>query len=191
MKEIKEHLSLDNLTIGQLEDIAKIMNSTSDNSPEKVIDKIISILEYFNIDEDIIDNLNTKDIAEIGKLLSSEKSISLKEDIMNTITINNKTYTAPEYDDFVLKGRIIGKLASKSTSFNFPSYCIACIFLDDDLTKTEHLDDSHIKYKQSLFRDLKVKHYYGYIVKVQSQYIESTVEILNENKESDEQTNME
>lgn len=171
--EIKNQMS--EYTLFELEQISIKLNDDSLD----YIEKYLNILEILNVPEVIIDNLDVDSLISIIRQLNVVTNDDLN--LTKSIDINGYTYSAYTEDEFKLNVRDLA-LIEKSVKLNGKfkmTDIIAIIFKRDDLTKKEHYDPTHLKYKAELFRDIKANLVYGYILYI-AEKVSKKLKTLNE-----------
>lgn len=146
-------------TLKEFENISSLVGEEDD------IDRYLKILSILGMPDDIIYDITSDDIINIINDFNND-GINNK-DLTRTIEVNGRTYSAyPEESEFSLKAKDLGMIQSyvKKHPNKYVLYLIALLFKDDQLTRTEHYTDAHIKHKMELFSDLIADDYYQYIV---------------------------
>lgn len=137
------------LTITEFEHISSIIN----NGEMDYIDKYMTIFTYLGLSEDIIDDLDGAKFIQLTKEFSDYQ---YKAEFTNEIEIDGYKYVAYDGDEFLPKVKDL-KFVEKYIKRNPNKYVantMAVLFKRSDLTKVEHYDEAHIKYKSELFKDL-------------------------------------
>lgn len=179
-EEIKPYLSLENMTIGEYEKVSTIIKKKI-NKESDIINKLIDILEYKKCPDELIDAITQKEVLNFGQYFS-EDVINFDE-TTDEIVVNDRIYKADlPYDEFELKGRYLALALEKVNDDDFYSWCLAIIFKDVELTRTEHFTDAHIKHKKDLFKILPYKLYAPWVIKVINSSILTNVEALKQRK---------
>jgi hypothetical protein len=146
--EIKN--TVDELTITEFEKVSSFMNDTA----VLKLEKYISIFEYLGLPEDVWDDM---EIEEFTKAVDDfNEPHNNKLDFQPTIEIDGYTYRAFT-DEFKVTIKDMKHIESavKKDKAAWMAYSLAVIFKREDLTKTEHYDQAHLKQKAKLFKDLK------------------------------------
>lgn len=184
---ITEYIKIENLNILQFEKIKMILNDkTKQDNAFTLLNKIIEILEYLKVDDEIIDSITAKDVADFVNYYRNDKYEFDLENVTTEIEIKGRKYVCEEGLNVEIKGRMLGKLFSEMTNENFDSYLLALIFKDVDLTDNEHKDEAHIRYKQSLFKELRYVDYAPYIIKISNDIITANVSIVKNSNTTNE-----
>lgn len=140
---------LTELTVQQFEDITTIHA----NKEMDAIEKHLAVFELLGIKEDEFEDVSIEEFKQIVKDFNEIKGA---KKIINKIELEGYNYTAFE-DTFKLSVRDT-KHIEKLMSVRYKGYIseiLAILFKRDDLTKSEHYADAHIKYKAKLIREQK------------------------------------
>lgn len=170
---------MDEITIHQFEAITDIHANTELD----VIEKHLEVFKLMGVGNEIED-VDFEQFKEYVHIFNSAKvpaSVLLK-------SFESDGYTYKAYaDDFRLTAKdtkIIEKiLAGKHKGYI--SEVLAVVFKREDLSKTEHYADAHIKHKAKIIREFKAEVAIPYLVAIANK-INANVTQLNENKESTE-----
>jgi hypothetical protein len=151
---------LTELTIQQFEDISTIYGN---NSIEE-IDKHLKVFELFGLSED---DFNDTSIEEFTEYVKQFNNVQKYKKMVKSFKIDGYKYSA--YDkEFKLSVRdtkhLEGILRNKHKGYL--SEMLAVLFKREDLSKTEHYTDAHIKHKAKLIRELKASIVVPYIANI-------------------------
>ena len=144
--EIKN--SVEEFSIGEFETISSILNEEKKTK----INKWFEIFVYLGIPEDVVDNFDS--FAFIQLINEFNINEFTPNDFTKEIIINGYTYVSYD-EEFKLTVKEMGMIESVVTNKNNDKYLadiLAVIFKRTDLTKSEHFDKAHIKFKADLFR---------------------------------------
>jgi hypothetical protein len=142
--------SLDELTIGQFEYICSVIN---EDSKRNKIDRWCDIFVYLGVPIEVVEELDAFYFLEIMKNFDLIADVA-DENFVNEFEIEGYTYKA--YDDklkITIKEMMFIESFIESKGVNYISEVIGVIFKRTDLTRTEHLDKTHIKHKAKLIRE--------------------------------------
>ena len=137
------------LTIGEYENLCAILN---DDSLEN-IDKYFKAFVSLGMDIDILDSL---DAFSFLRVINEFKGMKMDiGEMKQTIELNGRIYQSftDEFFFTVKDMKMIESAIKKNPKF-YIAEIIAIIFKDIELTKAEHYDNAHIKYKAKLIRDV-------------------------------------
>lgn len=157
----------------------QISNTLNDESLD-YIDKYLKIFEILNVPEEIVDELDDTEFFNIIKSFNQETP---SQELTKEIEVNGYTYTAYEGDTFKLKLKdlaIIENLIKKSGKMN-ATEIIAVLFKRNDLTKKEHYEPAHIKYKKELFKDIPVSLVFPYFVYLGEKLVKKITAMTDQN----------
>lgn len=75
-------------------------------------------------------------------------------ELVGSIEVNNRTYVAHD-GEYSIKVRDLKHLERRvnESPTDYMAYWMAVIFKDDQLTKTEHYDNAHLKHKEKMFKE--------------------------------------
>ena len=138
----------DELTIGEYEKLAETLNNDQlDN-----IDKYYKAFVMLGMDGDVLDSI---DGFSFLKIINEFKGIEMPiGEFTKTIELNGRTYQSFDEEFFFsVKDMKMIEIAIKKNPHCWIGEMIAVIFKDIELTKTEHYDNAHIKYKSKLIRE--------------------------------------
>jgi len=122
-------------------------------------DKLSGYEKYFKVFEVMgvpNDYLEAIDDTELHELITAFNDIEVSNPVpAKSIEIGGRNYVAYEGEEFKFSAKDLVEIekAAKRGVINFPSYCLAVIFKDDQLTPTEHRTSAHINHKASIFAD--------------------------------------
>lgn len=137
----------DELTLNEFDQIFSIVNRAGSDNVTKYFD----VFEFLKVPDVILDNLSQKEFIE---MVESFNDYELSKDVASEVVVNGRTYKSFESDEFEFKARDISLIeqAQLKEDGHFPSWVMAILFKDVELTNTEHRDWSHIKHKAEQFR---------------------------------------
>ena len=140
--EIKE------FTIGEFEDICRILNSKEKN----YIDKWIDIFSLLGIPENISGDWDTFAFMKVIKEFNLSES-QVDKVFKKDIKLNDEiySYTGDEFKLTVREMRLIEDAVKKNES-RYLGELLAIIYKREDLDKSITYDLSHIKYKAEMIR---------------------------------------
>jgi len=135
------------LTLNEFDTIYSITNRTGNDT----ITKYFQVFEFLKVPNDVLDSLSQKEFIDMVREFNDYE---LPNDVVNEVVVNNRTYKSFDGDEFEFKARDISLIeqAQLLNDGKFPSWVVAILFKDVDLTNTEHRDWAHIKHKAELFR---------------------------------------
>lgn len=138
------------LTLKEFELYYEIVNNPKYQGRD--IDKYFKIFEMLGVPDEFLDAL---DQEEFVNLVNAFGNYQMPTKLKKKIKIGNRTYVAfkGKEEDFKFMARDIASIerAANLGDGHFPSWMMAVLYKDDQLTNTEHRDWSHIKHKQKLF----------------------------------------
>jgi hypothetical protein len=135
-------------TIKEYENLCEVLNDDNINE----IDRYYQAFIMLGLDADLLD---TFDGFSFLKLIHEFKDYTLPiGEFTKTIELNGRVYTSFDEKFFfsVKDMRLIEEYVKKN-SVKFIGEILAIVFKDTELTKVEHYDPAHIKYKAKLFRE--------------------------------------
>jgi hypothetical protein len=140
------------------------------------IDSYLSVLSTLGLTDDELNSVTIDDLKEFVK--SFDMKI-IDDVLIDKFELNGYTYTAYT-DEFVMKAKDLGLIEKRAvkTPHMFFAYAIAVLFKRDDLSNTEHYDDGHLKYKESLIGSMSVVQFLPYISLVLKKEIDKLI-IIN------------
>lgn len=159
---------LTELTIQQFEDITTIH---ADKELD-VIEKYLKIFELFKISEDEFENTSFEDFKMYVKQFNT---IHGKPKMKKSIMINGYKYVAVTDKKFKLSvkdTKFIEKILNKKNR-GYISEMLSVLFKRDDLSKVEHYDAAHLKFKAHLIKDLKAEIALPYIIEINEKVTKS------------------
>lgn len=153
---------LTELTVQQFEDISTIY---ADNSLEE-IDKHLKVFELFGLSED---DFNDTSIEEFTEYVKQFNNVQKYKKMVKSIKIDGYKYIAYE-KEFKLSVRDTKhiEVILRSKHKGYLSEMLAVLFKREDLTKTEHYTDAHIKHKAKMIREQKASLVVPYIANIGS-----------------------
>lgn len=138
------------LTLKEFENYYNIVNDPKYENRQ--IDKYFKVFEMMGVPDEILDAL---DQEEFVKLVNAFNNYKIDTKLKRKIKVGKRSYVAFEGKaaDFKFMARDISLIerAANLEDGHFPSWVLAVMFKDEELTPTEHKDWSHIKHKQKLF----------------------------------------
>jgi hypothetical protein len=157
-KKIPNELS--ELTIQQFEDISTIH---ADHSLDE-IDKHLKVFELFGLKEEDFSDTSIEDFTEYVKQFNT---VQKYKKMVKSVKIDGYKYIAYE-KEFKLSVRDTKhiEIILKNRHRGYLSEILAVLFKREDLTKTEHYTDAHIKHKAKLIRELKAAILVPYIANI-------------------------
>jgi hypothetical protein len=141
---------IEELSLQEYESITNILSDESKLPFEKYID----VLVYLGVEEDDADNMNMKALVEFAKNFSEGK-IEFK--MKPEIEIAGDVYIGiedgleePKITPKVVK--LVEKIMAKKNK-GYMSEILAVMLKKESLTKNEHYEPAHIKYKAKIFQE--------------------------------------
>jgi len=153
--------SINEMTIAEFESISALLK----NESLETIERYFEVLEFLGVPEAILDELTDEELFNAIKSFNTQAA---SKELKPSFELGGYTYRA--YEDgteFSLKARdlsYIEKAAKTQTAWL--SYIMAIIFKREDLGKSEHYADAHIKFKAKIFGELNAGEYYPYMLAV-------------------------
>lgn len=133
-----------------LNELAKIMELMQDKK-QLFFEKWLSVVEWLGSKElaNIIDSDN------LTKVIENFNVISIKGDIKEELVINNRIYKCNIVEgELKLTARQLAQIESSAKKTkDWVGLMFAIIYLDTDLSATEHNDKSHLEHKANLFKE--------------------------------------
>lgn len=143
-----EFTNAEDLLIGKYEDLSSILNSDKLDEIERFYQAFVML----GMDGDLLDSI---DGFSFLKIIREFKDVKMDvSDMEKSIILNGRTYES--YQDeffFSVKDMKMIESAVKKNSTHFIADIMAIIFKDVELTKVEHYEPAHIKYKAKLIRE--------------------------------------
>ena len=135
------------LTLNEFDTIFTISNRPGNDT----ITKFFDVFEFLKVPNDVLDSLNQKEFIETVKAFNDYE---LSNEAPKEVIVNNRTYRSFEGEQFEFKARDVSLIeqAQIKNDGHFPSWVVAILFKDDQLTNTEHRDWTHIEHKAKQFR---------------------------------------
>lgn len=152
---------LTELTVHQFEQITTIHAKADIDAIEKHLDVFV----FMGVPESEFDDVQIEEFREIVKQFNQLEGTPA---IQQTIEIDGFKYTAYHGDEFKLSVRdtkFIEKVM-RDKDKGYLSEMLAVLFKRDDLSKTEHYTDAHIKHKAKLIQELKAELVVPYLVEI-------------------------
>jgi hypothetical protein len=136
----------------KLKEFEGVYNALNDGNLS-AFEKYFKVFEVMGVPSDYLDAIDDTELIELIKAFN-DITVTNPEPI-KTIEINGRTYVAYEGDEFKFSAKDLVEIekAAKRGVKNFPSYCLAVIFKDEQLTPTEHRTSAHINHKAEIFAD--------------------------------------
>lgn len=180
IKDFELKSELNEFTLFELDTITKILN----DDKLDYIDKYLSIFELLNMPEDILDNLSNDELFDTIKNFIADRNVN--NNLTKEIEIDGYIYKAYDGDEFILKAKDVAKIENLTKQSGYFSFleAIAVIFKREDLSKTEHYEPAHIKYKMKLFKDIDASLVYPYLIYI-TEKLSKKIEILYDNDRTD------
>jgi len=172
----------DELTLNEFDTIFSIVNRQGND----VVSKYFEVFEMLKVPNDVLDSLNQKEFLDTVR---SFNDYELPKDVPDEIVVNGRTYKSFEGVEFEFKARDISLIEQAQLKYDghFPSWVVAILFKDVDLTNTEHRDWNHIKHKAELFRkQLKSDVAAPFMVRVMRRQLAELNESTDESKDGTE-----
>lgn len=164
MIKIREHEiknSIEEFTIGEFEELSKIINDLGLD----YVEKQLKIFNHLGVPNDVLDDLS---IPEFKQAVQDYNSIEPKDysKPLQEIELGGYTYRAFE-DEFIFTAKDLSLIEKKIKKNElYISYAMAVIFKRTDLSKVEHYDNAHLKLKEKLFKDVKAVHAVYYLSEI-------------------------
>jgi hypothetical protein len=136
----------------KLKEFEGVYNALNDDKLSG-FEKYFKVFEVMGVPADYLEAINDDELMELIKAFND---ITVSNPIpVKSIEIGGRNYVAYEGDEFKFSAKDLVEIekAAKRGCTNFPSYCLAVIFKDDQLTPTEHRTSAHINHKASIFAD--------------------------------------
>lgn len=136
------------LTIKEYEKLSSILNDENTQNIEKYFKAFINL----GMDEDVLDSL---DGFSFLKIIKEFKEIMMPVgDIVKEITLNGRTYSCYNEEFFFsVKDMKMIEIAIKRNPTEYIGDLMSIIYKDNELTKVEHYDAAHLKYKAKMIRE--------------------------------------
>jgi hypothetical protein len=137
----------DELTLNEFDMIFSTVNRLGKDT----ITKYFEVFEFLKVPDLVLDSL---DQEEFINMVKNFNDYQLPNVVPKEVVVNKRTYTSFEGDEFIFKARDISLIeqAQLKNDGHFPSWVVAILFKDVELTNTEHRDWTHIKHKAEQFR---------------------------------------
>lgn len=177
VREYEVKNSIDELTVEEFETVAGFTNDTSLD----YLDKQLSIFEYLGVPPEVWEDMEVDEFKKIVNDLNQPYGKELE--FQPTIEIDGYTYRA--FDDefsLTIKDLKFIERAVKKDGKKWMALSMGIIFKREDLTKTEHYTDAHIKQKAKLFKDIKANIAMPYIQYIGKQLNEALEVRANESE---------
>jgi len=153
---------LNELTVQQFEDITNIHAKQDLDA----IEKHLAVFELLGIKEEDFEDTSIEDFKSYVRDFNNIKGA---KKIVNSIELDGYKYTAFD-TDFKLSVRDTKHIekAMASRHKGYISEILAILFKREDLTKTEHYAEAHIKHKAKLIREQKAALAVPYLAEIGS-----------------------
>jgi len=170
----------DELTLVEFEQIFNIQNRP--NNKDQNIQNHFEVFELLGVPDEILDKMTQKEFIEAVEAFNTYE---IDNTAPKEVVVGKRKYIAYEGEEFEFGARdlsLIEKAANLGDG-HFPSYVLAIIFKDEELTRVEHKDWNHIKHKATIFRkELSAKEALPYLGRVARRTV-SVLDNLNKPKE--------
>lgn len=161
---------VDELTVEQFDYLSAI----DANESLDVIEKWIAKFKYLGVDEDVFDEMP---LPEFYNAIKSFNEVGeMPTERVYSIELDGYTYSTKEA--ISTKDLSILEKRWKKDRSTFGADCLSTLFKRDDLTKTEHYADAHLKHKKNLFKGVKCEFAIPHLIEVIKAFT-ATVEDLN------------
>lgn len=150
IKEFDVKNEINEFTIEEFENVSHILN---DEEVEK-FERWANLFIYLGVPESEVYDLEFSEFVEYIKIFSDTK-VKPSSEFCKVIELDGYTYTSHE-EELKISVREM-KMIEKQVSAHpnkYISHLMAVLFKRNDLTKTEHYTDAHIKQKSKLFSQL-------------------------------------
>jgi hypothetical protein len=144
-------------------------------------DHFINIFKILGASDDILDNITQK---ALGEAIKAFNMADVNKDFIKEIEIDGYTYSSERFfdeDEFSMPAKKYAKIEKKVKQDNYDWMLdlVANIFERTDLTSNEHNDETHIKYKKELFKNVTIDKFIPYFAKFTQDTIETYQIIVN------------
>lgn len=148
-KEFELRNEPNEIKLSEFEKIYSILNTQGQGKLEQYFE----VFKVLGMPNEILECLDAENFVGIIKEFNAMKvsdELPVKE-----FTIKGRRYVAYEGDEFKFNARDLVEIekAAQRGVPNFPSYVLAVVFKDDQLTTNEHRDKAHIEHKAKIFAD--------------------------------------
>lgn len=150
--------TVDELTIKQFDEVNYYENNTDLAPLEKWIEKF----KLLGLPEEVFDDMTADDFKQLVKDWNSGFNNNI--DKITEVEIDGYVYRTKE--TLGVKDISLIEKVWKSNVKEFASETCAILFKRDDLNRTEHYADAHIKHKKSLFKSQPCKLIIPYITDI-------------------------
>jgi hypothetical protein len=175
-KEIVFPSEYNEITIKQLDRIAEIFEAETTEIEQWIL--VVSFLA--GIPKSVVEDWPMDDFMVICNQLFTR--LPEPQAAVDTILLDGYTYQLTPYDYLTAKeSAMVEKIFTKNTRDRF-AQVLAIIFKREDLSKTEHFTNAHIKYKAELFGSLKADTMIGHLSKFGIQFLENLVSTTSEDQ---------
>jgi hypothetical protein len=136
----------------KLKEFEGIYNALNDDKLSG-FEKYFKVFEVMGVPSEYLEAIEDNELIDLIKAFND---ITVNNPTpAKSIEIGSRNYVAYEGEEFKFSAKDLVEIekAAKRGVSNFPSYCLAVIFKDDQLTPTEHRTKAHIEHKAALFAD--------------------------------------
>jgi hypothetical protein len=141
----------DELTVNEFEKIAEIQEDDKYDNVEKYINTFMVL----GVKENDIDELSIDKLYELIKLFNNKEQKEYP--IIEELSVNKRIYklinSTPTNLQITTKDLSVIEKLIKQNQNDVASTVLAVLYKDENLTKVEHYDKEHLKYKKSLFKN--------------------------------------
>ena len=175
MIEIRGHAvpnTTEEITVKDFDAIS-VIDSDQDKG---VIEKWVEKFCHFGVPEEAFDDMSVDEL--VGHTEAFNSGFEVPEKHITEVEIDGFKYAAPD----ILGAKdvsLIEKAMNKDKS-SIGRMTLAIVFKREDLSRTEHYTDAHIKQKAKLFADQPCKLVLPYLTDVMNSLLRSTEETLED-----------
>lgn len=155
------------LTVEQFDKLNSI-NLMDLETFEKWIEKFV----YLGVDESVFETMDVPTFRRYVEEYNDVGEIPTKKTL--SFEIEGFKYVASE--SIGIKDMSLIEKAWKKSKDTFSLDVISILYKREDLTKTEHYSDAHIKHKKTLFKDVKINVAYPFVMEVLESLVNQTQE---------------
>ena len=163
----------DKMMLKDFEEIYNIINDRNRGGSERML------LAFNKL------GVSDEDIDAMSKQQFIDNSIVLKrqqyDDTLppKEIEVNGRKYVANIDEDLILSARDVVAIEriAKHSAGRFPSCIMAVIYKDENLTKSEHYTDAHIKHKANLFKEFPASYAIPLMVRIARETIKDLQDV--------------
>lgn len=164
--ETSMQTKINEITVEQFEKITKLQADDFGYLFDK--------LEILGMDPKVLDIIDSKTLLRF--VVEQEQDFKFDPEkirVKREIEIDGFKYTSFEGKKFEINGREFAKIDKKMKSgSNWMPYALAIIYKRNDLTMTEHQDETHIKHKEQLFKKITLDIALPIILTVNNSYVQ-------------------